>query len=276
MAINSNAKIIPGHGTLFFATTNTLPPATPLTAFTLAGSTPSGWENIGHTSKDNTPAFSRDGGDATKLDTWLADGVSTIYDSVDWGLTINPIQIDKNVLDMAFQGAFDTDGGYIVPASAGGLNKALFLLMVDTTGSMGFWIPSASISLGDAPSIDASKFLEIPLAASIQSVSDTSVIPAVGSTPGIMKIYKSTLQAAVPTIATVTPSGQAVGTQITITGSGFTGTTSVKFATTVLAYTVIDDGRIIATVPTGTAGAVTVTVTNAVGVSTGFTYTRGS
>lgn len=276
MAINANAKIIPGHGTLFFANPLTLPGANPLANFTLTGAPPAGWENIGHTSKDNTPAFSRDGGDATKLDSWLADGISTIYDSVNWGLTINPIQIDKNVLDMAFQGAFDTDGGYIVPSSSAGMQKALFLLMTDGTGAMGFWMPSASLSLGDAPSIDASKFLEMPLSASIQSVSDSGILAPVGSTPGIMKIYKSSLTAVAPTISGVSPAAATTGSQVTITGSGFTGATSVKFNAASVAYTVIDDSRIIATVPTGAAGAVPVAVTNAIGTSSNYSYTRGA
>src|SRR5207244_814790 len=101
----------------------------------------------------------------------------------------------------------------------------------------------------------------------IQSVSDSNVLAPVGSTPGIMKIYKSSLTAVAPTLSGVSPTTATAGSQVTITGSGFTGATSVKFNAVSVAFTVIDDGRIIATVPTGSAGSVPVTVTNAVGTS---------
>jgi hypothetical protein len=86
--------------------------------------------------------------------------------------------------------------------------------------------------------------------------------------------------AAVPVIATATPSGVSVGNQVTITGNGFTGTvvtTGVKFgATNATAWTVVSDSLIVAIMPAGSAGAANITVTNAAGASTAFSYTRGA
>lgn len=86
--------------------------------------------------------------------------------------------------------------------------------------------------------------------------------------------------AAVPLITSVTPSGVSVGNLITITGQNFTGTvvtTGVKVgATNATNWTVLSDSTIVATMPAGSAGATTVTVTNAVGASTAFSYTRGA
>lgn len=86
--------------------------------------------------------------------------------------------------------------------------------------------------------------------------------------------------AAVPVIASASPSAVAVGGQVTITGNGFTGTvptSGVKFgATNATAWTVISDSLIVAIMPTGSAGAANIVVTNAAGPSTAFSYTRGA
>ncbi|WP_198511193.1 putative Ig domain-containing protein [Janthinobacterium sp. 67] len=73
-----------------------------------------------------------------------------------------------------------------------------------------------------------------------------------------------------PTITGVSPaSGPTTGgTSVTITGTGFTGATAVKFgATNATGYTVNSATQITATAPAGSAGTVNVTVTTAGGTS---------
>lgn len=83
--------------------------------------------------------------------------------------------------------------------------------------------------------------------------------------------------AAVPTITAATPSGAAVGAQVTITGTGFLGTTLVKFlAVTAPVYSVIGGSTIVVVMPAGVAGSAPITVTNATGISASFPYTRGA
>jgi len=84
-----------------------------------------------------------------------------------------------------------------------------------------------------------------------------------------------------PTVTGITPtSGRtAGGTSVTITGTGFTGATAVKFGSADAAsYTVDSATRIIAQSPAGSAGTVHITITTSSGTSlTGasdqFTYT---
>lgn len=84
--------------------------------------------------------------------------------------------------------------------------------------------------------------------------------------------------AAVPRIDSVLPSGAAAGALVTIRGQGFTGTiptTGVKFAAVNAAsWIVVDDFTISAILPAGSAGSAPVTVTNAIGASSAFPYTR--
>jgi len=84
--------------------------------------------------------------------------------------------------------------------------------------------------------------------------------------------------AAVPVIASATPSGVAAAGLVRITGGGFTGTvstTGVKFGgTNATTWDVISDSLIEAVMPAGSAGSAPIVVTNAAGASASFPYTR--
>lgn len=278
MGANKTAMIVPGHGTLFVADVNTPMPAGGFADFALTGEAPDDWINIGHTSKANTAAFSKEGGDKTVLDTWLEDNADVIYASTQWGLGFNSLQLDEDNLNLAFGGFFDTDGGYVIPSGNAGSDKALFLLATDGTGKLGFYIPNTSVAIGDAPSIDTSTFFELPISAQILTA-DEAVIPAApDGRPGIIKLYKTGLVQATPTISSVLPAGAAATQLVQIIGTGFTGVTGgtgVKFgATNATSYTVIDDTHITAILPAGSAGSAPVTVTAGVEVSDAHAYTR--
>jgi hypothetical protein len=73
-----------------------------------------------------------------------------------------------------------------------------------------------------------------------------------------------------PVVMGITPTGgsTAGGTQVTITGSGLTGVTAVKFgANSATSFTVVNDTTITAIAPAGAAGLVHVTVTSVGGNS---------
>lgn len=86
--------------------------------------------------------------------------------------------------------------------------------------------------------------------------------------------------AAVPAIVSATPTAQSVGKILTITGSNFTGTiptTGVTIGgTNASSWIVQSDSQITAVMPAGSAGSAAIVVTNAVGASTSFAYTRGA
>ena len=84
--------------------------------------------------------------------------------------------------------------------------------------------------------------------------------------------------AAAPAVTTTSPKSGGVATAVTVTGSGFTGATSVRFGgNTATAMTVVSDAQIIATSPPG-SGTVDITVvgpagTSAISPAARFTYT---
>ena len=82
--------------------------------------------------------------------------------------------------------------------------------------------------------------------------------------------------AAGPVLTGVSPSGGPVsgGTTVTLTGTGLTGATSVKFgATPAVSFTVSSPTQITAVSPAGTAGVVPVTVTTPTGTSNPLAFT---
>ncbi|MGW2403170.1 IPT/TIG domain-containing protein [Streptomyces sp. NPDC001739] len=81
-----------------------------------------------------------------------------------------------------------------------------------------------------------------------------------------------------PVLSSVSPaSGPAAGgTTVTLTGSGLSNTTAVRFGSTVAtSFTVVSDAQVTAVAPAG-SGAVQITVTTPGGTSNGVTYTYGS
>lgn len=80
-----------------------------------------------------------------------------------------------------------------------------------------------------------------------------------------------------PIVGSISPTTGPVGTPVTITGSGFTGASSVHFGTTsATPFTIVNDTTITTTAPNASDCTVNVTVTNCVGTSAPsatFTYT---
>lgn len=193
MSVDASKLIIPGKGAVFQAAKNTSCGTDPLDKFTLTTTTAVGWTHLGHTSSANTISFSKEGGEATSVGTFLSDAVRVINSAVSWSVTIPALQFDENILDLAFNGDWDpVTKGYIVPGSPAPVESALFIYLEDNTGSLGFWLPNTSVTLGDAPSVDTENFLELPLSASILAT-DSVTMPAVDGKPGIMQIFKSGL-----------------------------------------------------------------------------------
>ena len=94
-------------------------------------------------------------------------------------------------------------------------------------------------------------------------------------TPGVIRWPIAST--AKPIIVGVGPASAKATELVTITGHFFNDATSVKFgATNATNFAVVADNRIIATVPAGSAGSVNITVTNPIGASDNFAYTRGA
>lgn len=79
----------------------------------------------------------------------------------------------------------------------------------------------------------------------------------------------------VPVVSNVDPDGATTGDLVRVTGYGFAGTTGVTVGGTAAEFLEVSDDVLHVVIPAGAAGAVAVVVTNAVGASVAYTYTRG-
>lgn len=109
-----------------------------------------------------------------------------------------------------------------------------------------------------------------PSKTSVADVEEVSVtFTGDGTLTQISNPYSTTL---LPVITAITPSGVAAAGSVLIQGANFTGvviTTGVKFGgTNATSFSLINDQQIIAVLPAGSAGTVTVLVTTTAGAST--------
>ena len=116
----------------------------------------------------------------------------------------------------------------------------------------------------------------------VSSTQITATVPA-GATTGPISVTtpdgnatsSGSFTIAIPTITSFTLKGGVVGSLITITGTSFTGATSVTFNGVAASFTVVSGTQITATVPAGaTTGPISVTTPSGTGTSaSNFTVT---
>jgi hypothetical protein len=111
---------------------------------------------------------------------------------------------------------------------------------------------SASFTVGGNTQISAT----VPAGATSGPITVTTPAGSATSSAG----FSVTIPPPLPTISGFNPASGPVGSAVTITGSNFTGTSSVAFNGTSAGYTVVSSSQISATVPTGaSSGPITVT-----------------
>lgn len=168
-------------------------------------------------------------------------------------------------------------------------------LAVNSTGTVVYGSVNGSVSMGPGMYANATVIIEFKLgtAYGVNSIQDTytqaTTAPTdlsssnFGVTLANSNIYiggydmsfgnprynlNSLTVIAAPNITGVSPSSGGSGSSVTITGTGFTGTTSVTFGIASATFTVVSSTQITATVPGGSGGLVDITVTNPAGSST--------
>lgn len=180
MGFNAGATLIPGKGTVLVADPDSPVPTDYMTfnpgpGGNLLTAAPD-WDVIGHCSRENTVALSKDGGDATQIGSWWDEALRSNYAPTNWSATVNSIQIDALTLGLAFGGGeLDSVAGSYAVGDIVPQAKALYILVMDSNlNRMGFYIPNTTVSIGDAPEFAVDAFFEIQLSAAMLNSPTTS------------------------------------------------------------------------------------------------------
>ncbi|MFI0814997.1 IPT/TIG domain-containing protein [Streptomyces sp. NPDC021115] len=149
-------------------------------------------------------------------------------------------------------------GGTVVTITGSNFNQAT-AVRFGTTLAPGFTVVSANQITATSP-------------AGSGTVLVTVTTPG-GTSNGVSFGYAAA-PAPVLTALSPTQGPAAGGTAVTLTGTGFTGATSVRFGSVnATSFTVVSATQITAVAPPGSAGSAQVTVTGPGGTSNGITYT---
>lgn len=272
--LDAEKLIIPGHGTVMFADPNT--PMPDISKIRIGDKTtyPAGWA-VTYTSKENPPAFDKDGGDQEQKDAWEQEAVATSQAPTTFMIEVNKIQIDQWNLEIAFPGGSwitDTHSRrWYGVGTVGKVEKAVLILMIDGNKILPIYMPRVSLTTGDMPEIDVENFFELKISGTMLSgTGDYTNRIYWGE---IVTITSATVAA--PTATSVNPASAAAGATVTITGTGFIGATSVKFGgTEATSFQITGETTITAVVPTGATGSAPITVTTPGGTSAPLAFDR--
>ena len=180
-------------------------------------------------------------------------------------------QIDATVTDAVGASATSTSDRFTYPASVSSISPDAGLsgAVVTITG-VGLSAVTA-VNFGSAPASSISPISNTQLRAVAPSQSlgtvHLTLVDAGGTSP---TSGADQFTYGAPVVTGVSPNNGAAGQSVTITGSGFANATSVGFGSTTVtagAFTVNSDTSITLAAPSGPAGLVHVTVSNALGAS---------
>lgn len=189
MALNDAAVITPAVGHIYVAPDLTVNP-TPAEIDTFdpdAGF--SGWNDVGHTSRDELPEFGFEGGDTEVRGTWQVENLKTVVtespvDSVVFRLH----QFDEEGLNLYYgiTNASTVAGEFVVqntPTSA--TRRALLIVIQDGETSIAFYCPRAEIRREEAIGMEVDGFMTLPLRATFLKASGEPLYKWIGLDTGV-------------------------------------------------------------------------------------------
>lgn len=129
---------------------------------------PNGWQNIGHTSRDDMPEFGFEGGDFEVRGSWQNESLrEVVTEALADYLILHLHQFDKTTLELYFgvdadaeAGVFSVDHGTPVP-----VEKAFLVIITDGETNIGFYAAKASVRRDDAINMPVDEFTSFPVRA---------------------------------------------------------------------------------------------------------------
>lgn len=190
MSLDDNAVILPGRGYVytneevgapFPFTTQAELAALDLTAPEVGD----GWVNLGHTSRENAIALSRDAEGGETKGSFQKPNLRKTDPVVSWAFNVNALQISNDVLSLYFGGGDISDpDAFYAPFVSMVTERSLGIVLVDGPHRFGWGVPKVGIEADDAPEFDPENFMEFSLLMTVLEHSDAK---------GLMGLFKAGL-----------------------------------------------------------------------------------
>src|SRR5690606_953331 len=144
----------------------TMPTPADIASFSAATGLGAGWEQIGHTSRDELPEFGFDGGETETRGSWQNASLKVVTTEapVDY-VTFNLHQFDGRGLELYYGQANNsaTPGVFGVENTPlSGIQKALCMVMVDGEFKIAFYSPKSDIRRESAITMSVDEFSVLP------------------------------------------------------------------------------------------------------------------
>lgn len=195
MALNPNAIFTAATGYIFVGEVGTAVMPTPaqIAAFDPTTGLGAGWEQIGHTSREELPEFGFDGGETETRGSWQNASLKVVTTEapVDY-VTFNLHQFDQAGLELYYgqEDNNDTAGVFGVAATPlSGIEKALCMVMVDGSFKIAFHSAKSDIRREGAITMAVDEFSVLPMRATFLQpdtgdlyswIGDATLFPATG------------------------------------------------------------------------------------------------
>lgn len=169
MALDNNAVLTAAKGYIFTAPVGTPAPTPAEVAAFTDGSDLTGWENLGHTAREELPEFGFDGGDTEPRGTWQAEALKTIVTdpAVDY-VTFTAHQFDDQVFEFYYnsENQSDEEGVFAVNSiNSADQERALLIVIIDGQNKVAFHAQRTSLRREEAMSLSVDEFAGIPIRA---------------------------------------------------------------------------------------------------------------
>ncbi|WHS51386.1 hypothetical protein QM007_05350 [Rothia sp. SD9660Na] len=167
---DADKLVVPGHGTVLVSVTDKADPFD-IESFVLGDDTSypkDQWMPFALTSKENTFAFTKDGGDETVLDVWEFDSMDSSTESATNGFTVNAASMQKSVWDLAYGGGkYDEELKGYAEHETVPVEKSVMVIFAHGGKRAGAYMRKVKITAGDAPDISPDNFFETQLKGTI-------------------------------------------------------------------------------------------------------------
>lgn len=162
MPVNDAAVNLGTTGQIAIATIGSTPPSD------LSAELTTPWKVIGHTSLDNLPAWTENGGDQSTIGTWQSPSLRNVQTkAATYQMTFSSDQLDSQSFAL-YYGVPNvvTAAGKFDVFAPGNVEFALLVIVQDGESYVGFHASRASFTRSGDISLATDKFTELPIEAS--------------------------------------------------------------------------------------------------------------